>query len=133
MNDEELIEFGKEYALNSPIKFKHAALIVKGERDNRRIVAKGYNRYIPDLMNHDHSIHAEIAALEDFMDNRVNIRLPKQKRISQAKTIMKKSTYYMFVIRLGKQKISKTGYSKPCHKCQSEIEHWNIREIYYTT
>jgi len=132
MNDRELIEFGKEYALNSPIKFKHAALIVKGEKDSRRIVAKGYNRYIPDLMSHDHSIHAEIAALEDFMDNRVNIRLPKHKRIAQSKNIMKKSTYYMFVIRLGKQNVSKTGYSKPCHKCQKELEKWNIREIYYT-
>ena len=133
MNDRELIEFGKEYALNSPIKFKHAALIVKGEKDSRRIVAKGYNRYIPDLMSHDHSIHAEIAALEDFMDNHVNIRLPKQKRIAAAKSIMRKGNYDMFVIRTGKNNDSNTGYSKPCSKCQKYIEDWNIRSVFYTT
>ena len=133
MNDQELLEFGKEYALNSELKFKHAAFIVKGEHNNRRIIAKGHNRYIMDLLNHNHSIHAEVAALEDFMDNHIGKRHAHKKRIAAAKSLMRKSTYYMFVIRLGNKNFSRTGYSKPCLKCQKELLDWNIREIYYTT
>ena len=86
-----------------------------------------------DLLNHNHSIHAEVAVLEDFMDNHVNYRLPKQKRISIAKSIMNKSVYSMIVIRVGTKNMDRTGYSKPCGKCQKEIEKWNIKKVYYTT
>ena len=133
MNVTEIVQFGKEYALKSELKFKHCALIVKGEGTNIRIVAKGHNRYIMDLLNHNHSVHAEVAALEDFMDNHVNIRLPKQKRIAAAKSIMRKGNYDMFVIRTGRNNNSNTGYSKPCVKCQKYIEDWNIRSVFYTT
>jgi len=133
MNIDEIIEYGKIYALKSNLKFKHCAFIVKGEGSNRKIVAKGYNTYIMDLLNHNHSIHAEVAVLNDFMDNHISLRLSKQKRISIAKNIIKKSNYDMFVIRIGKKNHSRTGNSKPCYKCQQYLKNWNFRKIYYTT
>jgi hypothetical protein len=132
MDTHDLVEFGKEFAENSELKFKHASLIVSGNGAGRHIVAKGVNRYIMDLLNHNHSIHSEVAALEDFINNHVSQRIPRQKRIAMAKNIMKKNNYDMFVIRTGKHN-GGLGYSKPCAKCQKYLADWPIRQIYYTT
>lgn len=133
MNLNELTEFGKDYAMNSPQKFKHCALIVKGDKNNRRIIAKGYNRYIMDLLNHNHSIHSEVAALEDYINNNTSPRLSKHKRISLAKKDFKKNNYDMIVIRIRKVNRNFTANSKPCSKCQKYLKDWNFRHIYYTT
>jgi len=132
MNNHDLIQYGKEYAKNSPLKFKHCALIVKGVDNNFRIVAKGHNSYIMDLLNHNHSVHAEVAVIEDFMDNHISMRFPRKKRVAMTKNLIKKNNYYMFVIRAGKHATSNPRYSKPCSKCQKKLKDWSFREIYYT-
>jgi hypothetical protein len=133
MDIEAIVQYGKEYAQNSPLKFKHCALIVKGEGSSRRIVAKGHNSYIMDLLNHNHSIHSEVAVLEDFINNNTSPRLPRHKRIAQAKAYMKKNSYDMVVIRIGQNNYNKTRNSKPCTKCQKHLTEWSFRQIYYTT
>ena len=133
MDLEALIEYGKECARESELKFKHCTLITRGKGNSRKIVAKGCNRYIMDLLNHNHSIHSEVAALEDFIDNHVNIRLPRQKRIQIAKNIMRKGSYDMVVVRIGLNNHDKVCYSMPCKKCQKHLGEWALRDIFYTT
>ena len=129
----ELIEYGKRYAQQSDLKFKHCTLITRGTGSNRKIVAKGYNRYIMDLLNHNHSVHSEVAALEEFIDNHVSFRLPKHKRIQMAQNIMRNGSYDMIVVRIGQQNFNKVCYSMPCKKCQKKLKQWPLRNIFYTT
>jgi deoxycytidylate deaminase len=95
-------------AMQSPMKFKHGAVLVKFGRT----IGSGFNYDRARFRGKDiTSVHAEIEALD-------------------GKTLATASGADIYVARL-----SETGWadSKPCNDCLETLKRFKISKVYYTT
>ena len=106
------IDKAAEIAKYSTMQQKHGAVIVH----KNKIVGCGFN-YMNNHLNDNHSIHAEVAAICQVFKN---------------KEILEECDIY--VVRIASAKFDNClKMSKPCEKCTSFINKYNIRRTYYST
>jgi tRNA(Arg) A34 adenosine deaminase TadA len=109
---EAIIEAKKCTMLN-----KHGCVIV--HRTN--IISRGHNSN--ECSNYNkHSIHAEVAAINNMKKSRVNVE-----------------NMVMYVVRINNKDLNKendqirTQNSKPCMDCMKCITHHKVKKVYFTS
>ena len=109
------IENAIKKAYQSPMYHKHGAVIVH----RGKIIASGYNYLMPNK-TYDYSIHAEVAAIKNFLKNNKNTSILEE--------------CDLYVVRIGKKSMGfPTKMSKPCKNCSKSINKYGLRSVYWTT
>jgi deoxycytidylate deaminase len=106
--------FDKALALakKSTMTQRHGAVIVK----NGEVIGQGYN-HIASYMSHSWSCHAEIAAI-------MSLKTRTKKFLEDATLV---------VVRIGPESQGcPFKLSKPCAKCQEQIEKTGIKRIFFS-
>ena len=110
------IQAAIDKAHQSPMNHKHGAVIVY----RGKIIASGYN-YLQQHKTYSHSIHAEVAAIKDLLNNKEYRKIPHYK-------------CELYVVRIGKESMGfPTKMSKPCGNCYKSCKKVGMKTIYWTT
>ena len=99
-------------ANKSTMIHKHGAVIINKSGD---ILGKGHN-YIQSYYSHLYSMHAEIAAIQNYNKKNKN----------------RKEELIMLVVRVTGKEGKHTRNSKPCENCTKEIKKMGIKRTFYS-
>lgn len=107
------IEAAKNEAKKSTMNQQHGCVIIK----DGKIISRGHN-FITDEMCHLHSVHSEVAAINNLM------------KWQKTKKYLEEAI--MIVVRITGKK-QQFNLSSPCDSCTKYIKKHGIGTIFYTS
>ncbi|KAL6056417.1 Ran GTPase activating protein 1 [Balamuthia mandrillaris] len=114
-------------ALQSPMKFRHGAVLAKGGR----IISKGCNNYRRTIDGSYYlSTHAEMEVLRKVGQTAPPTKLADRSDNSYCNFPSKGAD--LFVVRVGRVGLSLHHNSRPCPTCVGWLHRYGVKRVFYT-